>query len=213
MNHNSRTSERIVWIDCEMTGLDLAKDALVEVACIVTEADLTELDAGFQVVIKPENLEVLESMVDVVKQMHTDSGLIHEIPNGVSLAEAEEQLLTYIKSHIPEPRKSPLAGSSVYVDRGFLIRDMPKVDNHLHYRLLDVSSVKEIARRWYPRVYFGTPAKVGNHRALSDIKESIEELRFYRELIFLPDPGPTTDRVREIAEQYNTRRSPDDSLG
>lgn len=193
-----------------MTGLDLTKDALVEVACIVTEADLTELDEGFQIVIKPDDLAILDSMVDVVKQMHTDSGLITEIPSGVKLAEAEEQLLAYIKSHIPEPRKSPLAGSSVYVDRGFLIRDMPKVDAHLHYRLLDVSSVKEIVRRWYPRVYFGTPAKVGNHRALSDIKESIEELRFYRELVFQPDPGPSTDRVKQVAGEINTRRSPNE---
>jgi oligoribonuclease len=210
MNNSSRTSERIVWIDCEMTGLDLTKDALVEVACIVTEADLTELDEGFQIVIKPDDLSVLDNMLEVVAKMHTESGLIHEIPTGASLAEAEEKLITYIKSHIPEPRKSPLAGSSVYVDRGFLIRDMPKVDAHLHYRLLDVSSVKEIVRRWYPRVYFGTPAKVGNHRALSDIKESIEELRFYRELIFQPDPGPSTDRVKEVAEQINTRRSPNE---
>ena len=210
MNNSSRTSERIVWIDCEMTGLDLTKDALVEVACIVTEADLTELDEGVQIVIKPDDLSVLDNMVEVVAKMHTESGLIHEIPTGVTLAEAEEKLITYIKSHIPEPRKSPLAGSSVYVDRGFLIRDMPKVDAHLHYRLLDVSSVKEIVRRWYPRVYFGTPAKVGNHRALSDIKESIEELRFYRELIFQPDPGPSTERVKEVAEQINTRRSPND---
>lgn len=193
-----------------MTGLDLTKDALVEVACIVTEADLTELDEGFQVVIKPDDLSLLDSMVDVVKQMHTDSGLITEIPNGVKLEEAEAQLLAYIQSHIPEPRKSPLAGSSVYVDRGFLIRDMPKVDAHLHYRLLDVSSVKEIVRRWYPRVYFGTPAKVGNHRALSDIKESIEELRFYRELVFQPDPGPSTDRVKQVASEINTRRSPNE---
>ncbi|MBM3691547.1 MAG: oligoribonuclease [Actinobacteria bacterium] len=213
MNNSSRTSERIVWIDCEMTGLDLTKDVLVEVACIVTEADLTELDEGFQVVIRPDDLSILDGMVEVVKQMHTDSGLITEIPNGIPLGLAEEQLLAYIKSHIPEPRKSPLAGSSVYVDRSFLIRDMPRVDNHLHYRLLDVSSVKEIARRWYPRVYFGTPAKVGNHRALSDIKESIEELRFYRELIFLPDPGPTLDKVSEVANQYNTRRSPGETLG
>lgn len=193
-----------------MTGLDLTKDALVEVACIVTEADLTELDEGFQIVIKPDDLSLLDSMVDVVKQMHTDSGLITEIPNGVKLEEAEAQLLAYIRSHIPEPRKSPLAGSSVYVDRGFLIRDMPKVDAHLHYRLLDVSSVKEIVRRWYPRVYFGTPAKVGNHRALSDIKESIEELRFYRELVFQPDPGPSTDRVKQVASEINTRRSPNE---
>ncbi|MGA1329864.1 MAG: oligoribonuclease [Candidatus Nanopelagicales bacterium] len=210
MNNTSRTSERIVWIDCEMTGLDLTKDALVEVACIVTEADLTELDEGFQIVIKPDDLSTLDSMVDVVKQMHTDSGLITEIPNGVKLEIAEAQLLAYIQSHIPEPRKSPLAGSSVYVDRGFLIRDMPKVDAHLHYRLLDVSSVKEIVRRWYPRVYFGTPAKVGNHRALSDIKESIEELRFYRELVFQPDPGPSTDRVKQVASEINTRRSPNE---
>jgi oligoribonuclease len=213
MNNTSRTSERIVWIDCEMTGLDLTKDALVEVACIVTEADLTELDDGFQVVICPADLSVLDSMIEVVQKMHIDSGLLAEIPGGITLQAAQEQLLAYIKQHIPEPRKSPLAGSSVYVDRGFLIRDMPAVDAHLHYRLLDVSSVKEIVRRWYPRVYFGTPAKVGNHRALSDIKESIEELRFYRELVFQPDPGPSSQRVKEVASEINTRRSPDEPLG
>ncbi|KGA08274.1 MAG: oligoribonuclease [actinobacterium acAMD-5] len=213
MNNQSRTSERIVWIDCEMTGLDLTKDALVEVACIVTEADLTELDAGFEVVIRPADMSSVENMIEVVKNMHAASGLIDEIPDGISLGQAEDQLLAYIKKHIPEPRKSPLAGSSVYVDRGFLSRDMPKVDAHMHYRLLDVSSVKEIVRRWYPRVFFGTPDKVGNHRALSDIRESIQELKFYRDLVFQPDPGPTTERVKAVADQINTARGAQNDLG
>ena len=179
--------DRLVWIDCEMTGLDLAKDQLVEIAVIVTDADLTELDEGVNIIIRPEDLSVLEGMDEVVVNMHTDSGLLELIPSGVSLAEAQEQVMAYVRQHVPEARKAPLAGSSVYVDRGFLARDMPELDAHLHYRLVDVSSVKEIARRWYPRAYFNSPEKKGNHRALGDIRESIAELRYYRDAVFVPD--------------------------
>ncbi|MEY2964779.1 MAG: hypothetical protein RLZZ228_592, partial [Actinomycetota bacterium] len=142
--------DRLVWIDCEMTGLDLGKDQLVEIAVVVTDADLTELDEGINIIIRPEDLSVLEGMDPVVVDMHTSSGLLDLIPSGVPLADAEEQVLAYVRQHVPEARKAPLAGSSVYVDRGFLARDMPELDAHLHYRLVDVSSVKEIARRWYP---------------------------------------------------------------
>jgi len=188
-----------VWIDCEMTGLDLAKDQLVEIAAVVTEADLTELDAGVSVIIRPDDLSVLDGMEQVVVDMHTASGLLDEIPGGVTLAEAEEQILAYVRQHVPEPRKAPLAGSSVYVDRGFLARDMPELDAHLHYRLVDVSSVKEISRRWYPRVYFNSPEKRGNHRALGDIRESIAELRYYRDAVFVPLPGPDSESAKAVA--------------
>ena len=188
-----------MWIDCEMTGLDLAKDQLVEIAVIVTEADLTELDSGISIIIRPDDLSILEGMDPVVVDMHTSSGLLDVIPDGVSLAEAEEQVLAYVRQHVPEPRKAPLAGSSVYVDRGFLSRDMPELDAHLHYRLVDVSSVKEISRRWYPRAYFNSPEKKGNHRALGDIRESIAELRYYRDAVFVPPPGPDTESARTTA--------------
>ena len=188
-----------MWIDCEMTGLDLAKDQLVEIAAVVTEADLTELDAGVSVIIRPDDLSVLDGMEQVVVDMHTASGLLDEIPGGVTLAEAEEQILAYVRQHVPEPRKAPLAGSSVYVDRGFLARDMPELDAHLHYRLVDVSSVKEISRRWYPRVYFNSPEKRGNHRALGDIRESIAELRYYRDAVFVPLPGPDSESAKAVA--------------
>ncbi len=193
------SQDRLVWIDCEMTGLDLAKDQLVEVAVIVTEADLTELDSGISIIIRPDDLSVLEGMDPVVVDMHTSSGLLDVIPDGVSLADAEEQVLAYVRQHVPEPRKAPLAGSSVYVDRGFLTRDMPELDAHLHYRLIDVSSIKEIARRWYPRAYFNSPEKKGNHRALGDIRESIAELRYYRDAVFVPPPGPDTESARAVA--------------
>ncbi|MGA0010823.1 MAG: oligoribonuclease [Candidatus Nanopelagicales bacterium] len=191
--------DRLVWIDCEMTGLDLAKDQLVEIAVIVTDADLTELDEGVSIIIRPDDLSILEGMDEVVVNMHTDSGLLDLIPSGVSLAEAQEQVMAYVHQHVPEARKSPLAGSSVYVDRGFLARDMPELDAHLHYRLVDVSSVKEIARRWYPRAYFNSPEKKGNHRALGDIRESIAELRYYRDAVFVPPPGPDTESARATA--------------
>jgi oligoribonuclease len=191
--------DRLVWIDCEMTGLDLAKDQLVEIAVIVTDSDLTELDQGINIIIRPEDLSVLDGMDQVVVDMHTSSGLLELIPQGIPLAEAQEQVLAYVRSHVPEARKAPLAGSSVYVDRGFLARDMPELDSHLHYRLVDVSSIKEIARRWYPRAYFNSPEKKGNHRALGDIRESIAELRYYRDAVFVPLPGPDTETAKATA--------------
>ena len=176
-------NDRLVWIDCEMTGLDPTTDEICEIACIVTEADLTELDEGISLVIKPSDAP-LAAMDDVVVRMHTESGLIDEIPEGIGLADAEAQVLEYVKSHVPEARRAPLAGSSVYVDRGFLSRYMPALDEHLHYRLVDVSSIKELARRWFPRAYFASPEKTGNHRALGDTRDSIAELRYYRESVF-----------------------------
>jgi oligoribonuclease len=183
-----RSQDRLVWVDCEMTGLSLERDALVEVAVIVTEADLTEVDEGLSLVIRPDDLSVLDGMEDIVVDMHTSSGLLTEIPDGVPLAQAQAEVLEYVKRFVPEARRAPLAGSSVYVDRGFLARDMPELDAHLHYRLIDVSTIKELARRWYPRVYYAAPEKTGNHRALGDIRDSIAELRHYRDTLFAP-PG------------------------
>jgi oligoribonuclease len=196
-----KPADRIVWVDCEMTGLDLGSDALVEVACVVTDAELRELDAGVTVVIRPPDAP-FAAMPDVVRDMHTASGLIDEIPHGTTLEAAEALVLDYVRSHVPDPRKAPLAGSSVYVDRGFLARDMPTLDAHLHYRLIDVSSIKELVRRWYPRVYFNSPPKRGNHRALADARESIAELRYYREAVLVPAPGPDTETSREIAGRH-----------
>ncbi len=196
-----KTGDRIVWVDCEMTGLELGSDALVEVACVITDAELRELDAGVSVVIRPPDAP-FAAMPDIVREMHTASGLIEEIPHGTTLEAAEKLVLDYIRSHVPDPRKAPLAGSSVYVDRGFLSRDMPELDAHLHYRLIDVSSIKELVRRWYPRVYFNSPPKRGNHRALADARESIAELRYYREAVLVPPPGPDTDTAREIAGRH-----------
>ena len=194
-------NDRLVWIDCEMTGLDPSFDEIVEIACIVTESDLTEIDGGISLVVKP-NDEPLEAMDPFVVNMHTESGLIEEIPHGITLEEAQERVLQYVKQHVPDARKAPLAGSSVYVDRGFLARYMPDLDQHLHYRLIDVSSIKEIARRWYPRVYFASPEKNGNHRALGDIRESIAELRYYRDAAFVPLPGPDTETARALGEAH-----------
>ncbi len=200
------TADRLVWIDCEMTGLDPHSDELVEIACIVTEGDLTELDAGIAVVIKPSDAP-LAAMDDVVVGMHTESGLIEEIPFGTTLDDAQGQVLAYVRSHIPEARRAPLAGSSVYVDRGFLSRYMPELDGYLHYRLLDVSSVKEMVRRWYPRVYFASPEKKGNHRALGDIRDSIAELRYYREAVFVPPPGPDTATAQALGDVHAVENS------
>jgi oligoribonuclease len=197
----SKITDRIVWVDCEMTGLSLATDALVEVACVVTDGDLRELDEGVTVVIRPPEAP-LAAMDQVVIDMHTSSGLIEEIPLGTTLEAAEAAVLEYVRRHVPDPRKAPLAGSSVYVDRGFLARDMPTLDAYLHYRLIDVSSLKELVRRWYPRVYFNSPPKRGNHRALADARESIAELRYYREAVLVPQPGPNTDASREISAKH-----------
>ncbi|MGW4420965.1 oligoribonuclease [Streptosporangium sp. NPDC004631] len=197
-------SDLLVWIDCEMTGLDLGRDALVEVACVVTDGELNQLDEGVNVVIKPPP-EALEQMSEVVREMHTASGLLEVLGGGVTLAEAEALVLDYIKGHIPEPKRAPLCGNSISTDRSFIARDMPGVDTFLHYRMIDVSSVKELARRWYPRVYFASPEKQGGHRALADIVESIRELRYYRAAVFVPQPGPDSATAREVAESVSTR--------
>jgi oligoribonuclease len=191
-------TDRLVWIDCEMTGLDLSRDALVEIACIVTDGELVAMDEGIDVLIKPPP-EALEGMADVVRTMHTSSGLLAELDQGLTIAEAEDLVLSYIRQHVPESRKVPLCGNSISTDRTFLARDMPELDSFLHYRMVDVSSIKELARRWYPRAYFASPEKRGGHRALADIRESIRELRYYREAVFVPQPGPDTLTSRQIA--------------
>jgi oligoribonuclease len=196
----ANSADRIVWIDCEMTGLDLGADALVEVAALVTDSELNVLGDGVDVVIRPP-AEAVEQMNDVVRGMHTASGLLTELDGGVPMAEAERLVLEYVRAWVPEPNKAPLAGNSVGTDRGFLARDMPELESHLHYRIIDVSSVKELARRWYPRAYFAAPAKAGGHRALADIRESITELRYYREAVFVPQPGPDSDTARGIAQR------------
>ncbi len=194
-------NDLIVWVDCEMTGLSLEKDALIEIAVVVTDSHLNEMDPGIDIVIKCED-QKLDEMIDVVKEMHTASGLLREVPHGVSMAEANKEVMQYVKQHVPDARKAPLAGSSVYVDRGFLARDLPEFDQHLHYRVIDVSSIKELARRWYPKVYFSSPEKTGNHRALADIRESIAELRYYREAIMVAQPGPGSDIAKELASKF-----------
>jgi oligoribonuclease len=192
-------SDRLVWIDCEMTGLDLGSDLLIEVAAVVTDAELNVLGEGVDVVIGA-TAEEMSRMPDVVRDMHASSGLTDEVvSSAVTLKEAEEQVLTYIKEWVPEAGKAPLCGNSIATDRGFLSRDMPELDGWLHYRMVDVSSVKELARRWYPRAYFGSPKKGGGHRALADILESVQELKYYRAAIFVPPPGPSTDEANAIA--------------
>ncbi len=191
-------TDRLVWIDCEMTGLNITSDALVEVACVVTDRELHELDDGIDLVIKPP-AEALDQMPDLVREMHTTSGLLTELAGGITLDEAQDQVLGYVQQHVRESRKVPLCGNSIATDRAFIARDLPRLDEFLHYRMIDVSSIKELARRWYPRAYFASPAKVGGHRALADILESITELRYYREAVFVPMPGPDTATAREIA--------------
>ncbi|MCG6496210.1 oligoribonuclease [Kitasatospora sp. CM 4170] len=201
-------NDRLVWIDCEMTGLDLDRDALVEVAALVTDSELNVLGEGVDVIIRPP-AEALANMPEVVRAMHTSSGLLDELENGVTLAEAEALVLAYVREYAPEAGRTPLCGNSVATDRGFLARDMPALEGHLHYRIVDVSSIKELARRWYPRAYYNSPQKGGNHRALADIRESIDELRYYREAVFVPQPGPDTDTSRAIAEKYQAPTSTD----
>ena len=191
-------NDRLVWIDCEMTGLDLSVDELVEIAVVVTDFELNVLDPGLQIVIRPTPA-ALEHMGDFVTKMHTTSGLIDEIPQGVSLEEAEDQTLAYIKRFVPLAGKAPLAGNTIGTDRMFLAKYMPKVDNWLHYRNVDVSSIKELSRRWYPRAYFHAPAKDGGHRALADIRESIRELAYYRDAVFVTQPGPSSDDAKAAA--------------
>jgi oligoribonuclease len=194
-------TDRLVWIDCEMTGLDLTRDALIEIACLVTDSELVVLDEGLDLIIKPP-AEAIDQMEDVVREMHTTSGLLAELPAGVTLAEAQDQVLAYIRRYVREPRRVPLAGNSIATDRAFIARDMPELDAFLHYRMVDVSSIKELARRWYPRTYFASPPKRGGHRALADITESIQELRYYRATVFVPAPGLDSATARQIAARF-----------
>ena len=194
-------NDRIVWIDCEMTGLSLEHDALIEVAALVTDFELNQLGDGVDLVIKPP-AEALAQMDDFVRTMHTTSGLLEELDGGTTMEDAQAQVLAYVREWVPEPRKAPLGGNTVATDRGFLARDMPELESWLHYRIVDVSSVKELSRRWYPRAYFNAPAKSGGHRALADIRESIAELRYYREAVFVPPPGPDSATAKEIAARH-----------
>jgi oligoribonuclease len=197
---NGKTSDRIVWIDCEMTGLDLKADALIEVAAVVTDSELNVLGDGVDVLITPSQA-ALDQMVEFVRGMHTTSGLLDELPGGTTMADAQTLVLDYIKAWVPEPRKAPLAGNSVGTDKTFLDRDMPELMEHLHYRVIDVSSIKELARRWYPRIYFASPEKNGGHRALADILDSIDELRYYRRALFVEPPGPDSAASKAIAAE------------
>ena len=194
-------SDRLVWIDCEMTGLDLGADALIEVAALVTDFELNVLGEGVDVIIKPSQ-ESLDQMVEFVRSMHEKSGLLEELDSGTTLEDAEQQVLAYIHEHCAEGSRPPLAGNTVATDRAFLARDMQDLEAFLHYRIVDVSSIKELSRRWYPRAYFAAPTKRGNHRALADIQESIEEQRYYREAVFVPQPGPDSAQAKEIAARH-----------
>ncbi|GID26814.1 oligoribonuclease [Paractinoplanes brasiliensis] len=188
-----------MWIDCEMTGLDLGKDKLIEVAALVTDADLNVLGEGVDLVIHADDA-ALDAMPPVVRDMHAKSGLTDEVrASTITMAEAEQAVLAYVQQFVPNPRTAPLCGNSIATDRGFLARDMPALDSFLHYRMIDVSSIKELCRRWYPRVYFGQPAKGLAHRALADILESIRELEYYRRAIFVPLPGPDVEAAKAIA--------------
>ncbi len=203
----SRVNDRLVWIDCEMTGLRLDSDALIEVAALVTDFELNVLGDGIDLVVRPP-ARAFQQMGDVVTAMHTASGLLAELDQGMDLTTAETAVLDYIQQFVPEPGKAPLAGNTVGTDRLFLTRDMPRLESYLHYRIVDVSSIKELARRWYPRAYFASPRKQGNHRALADIRESIEELRYYRAAIFVPSPGPGSRDARSLADEHGGSLSP-----
>ncbi|WP_328339593.1 oligoribonuclease [Micromonospora sp. NBC_00421] len=194
-------ADLLVWIDCEMTGLDLGSDKLIEVAALVTDPDLNVLGEGVDVVIHADEA-ALEAMPEIVRTMHAKSGLTEEVRRStVTLAEAEDMVLEYVTSHVKDPRTAPLCGNSIATDRGFIARDMTRLDAHLHYRMIDVSSIKELCRRWYPRVYFGQPQKGLAHRALADVRESIRELEYYRRTLFVPLPGPDVETARAIAAQ------------
>jgi oligoribonuclease len=190
--------DRLVWIDCEMTGLDIAIDELVEVAVVITDFDLNIIDPGFTIVIKPDDA-AMANMGEFVRNMHASSGLDLEIPNGVSLADAEYQVLEYILKYVPTGQQAPLAGNTIGTDRAFLAKYMPRVDTHLHYRSVDVSSIKELVHRWFPRIYFNAPVKNGGHRALADILESIRELGYYRKAAFVAEPGPATEDLKTLS--------------
>ncbi|MCB0930415.1 MAG: oligoribonuclease [Mycobacterium sp.] len=199
--------DELVWIDCEMTGLDLRADRLIEIAALVTDSELNILGDGVDVVIHTDEA-ALDGMIDVVAQMHSRSGLIEEVrASSIDLATAETLVLDYIHSHVKAPKTAPLAGNSIATDRGFIARDMPTLDDFLHYRMIDVSSIKELCRRWYPRIYFGQPDKGLAHRALADIQESIRELRYYRRTAFVPLPGPSNSEIAEIVSELGAERT------
>ncbi len=192
-----------MWIDCEMTGLDLRSDRLIEIAALVTDADLNVLGEGIDVVIHTDD-EALDGMVEVVARMHRSSGLTEEVrASTIDVATAEELVMDYIRSHVPQAKTAPLAGNSIGTDRGFITRDMPTLDDYLHYRMIDVSSIKELCRRWYPKIYYGQPEKGLAHRALADIQESIRELRYYRRIAFVPPPGPSTSEIAEAVVELD----------
>jgi oligoribonuclease len=192
-------NDRLVWIDCEMTGLDLRNDALIEIAVLVTDGELAVLGSGVDIVIHADDA-ALAAMPDVVRDMHARSGLTEEVRrSSVTVAQAQERVLDYVREHVPEPRTAQLAGNSIATDRGFLARAMPELDAHLHYRMVDVSSVKELCRRWFPRVFYAKPEKGMAHRALADILESIRELDYYRRTLFVAPPGPTSEEAHAVA--------------
>jgi oligoribonuclease len=204
--------DELVWIDCEMTGLDLGSDKLIEIAALVTDAELNVLGEGIDVVIHTDDT-ALASMIDVVAEMHSRSGLIDEVKTStVDLATAEAMVLDYISEHVKQPKTAPLAGNSIATDRSFIVRDMPQLDSFLHYRMIDVSSIKELCRRWYPRIYFGQPTKGLTHRALADIHESIRELQFYRRTVFVPPPGPSTSEIAAVAAELQNGSSAPESI-
>ncbi|MGH3624602.1 MAG: oligoribonuclease [Sciscionella sp.] len=199
-------TDRLVWIDCEMTGLDLTKDALVEIAALVTDGELNVLGDGVDLVIHADDA-ILDTMPDVVREMHARSRLTEEVRTStITLAEAEQRVLEYVRQYVPEPRSAPLAGNSIATDRGFIARDMHKLDAHLHYRMVDVSSIKELCRRWYPRIYYAQPDKGLAHRALVDVRESIKELEYYRRTAFVPHPGPSTEEAKAAATEVLRER-------
>lgn len=205
--------DELVWIDCEMTGLDLGTDRLIEIAALVTDADLNVLGDGIDVVIHTDDA-ALDGMVDVVARMHRKSGLTEEVrASTIDLATAESLVLDYIRGHVPQARTAPLAGNSIATDRGFLARDMPSLDDYLHYRMIDVSSIKELCRRWYPKIYFGQPEKGLAHRALADIQESIRELRYYRRIAFVPPPGPSSNEIADAVVESECGRHIDSATG
>lgn len=205
----SAVRDQLVWIDCEMTGLDLRSDRLIEIAALVTDAELNILGEGIDVVIHTDD-EALDGMVEVVARMHSRSGLVDEVrASTIDVATAQDMVMDYIRSHVTTPKTAPLAGNSIATDRGFLARDMPELDEYLHYRMIDVSSIKELCRRWYPRIYYGQPEKGLEHRALADIQESIRELRYYRRTAFVPLPGPSTSEIAEAVAELEGRAEND----
>jgi oligoribonuclease len=199
MTAGARAGDALVWIDCEMTGLDPTTNVLVEIAVIVTDGELNPLDEGIDIVIGAQPQQLV-AMDPVVHEMHASSGLLDEIRRSVvTVDNAEDEVLEYIQRFVPERRKAPLCGNTIATDRSFIVRYMPRLDDHLHYRMIDVSSIKELARRWYPRAYYNAPAKHGGHRALADIKESIDELRYYRATVMVPAPGPDSEAAKAAA--------------